>query len=535
MRRARLLGVLVVAGALVACSADDAPPAPDAGPRQDAGLRDAGALRDGGPQDGGTPHDAGTPDSGPRDGGTHDAAPAPCAFTWCDDGAPLPSDTPAELAAFYAQRGDRSIFPTHYVDAVELLLEVEDHVVAGRYADARARLDAHFTTYPLYDPIWRQEARRAGANVGDPIAYYGLRMLDEIARVGAGTTAPDPTPIRFLVVLAPCSRGQRPSSPDFSTGEMVEGTLDPRVAADDYRVLRESVRLFTHYVWAITVGALRIELAVQETTDCAAVSFSPGDNPSYGFSGITRAQAALETLTPRQRAQVDMYWVLYPSNVPEGPGFDDVAYITGGMSGFEGRPLFIIDDLWVIRNPAHLGSGPMSTVERRVYLPQWLQHEFFHYLFGTYPQFALETTSHQWFDRNTWPPDFEGAWEPDYYAEALAKRLRGAMPPLAEALLHHRPFVDVSHLGAEALVGDYERRPIENGYHEVSVTLEAGELFWTNRSNVRWRLFWSNGALRTGADCPYGEQTLGVLASDVDGTVEVDALVFLGENYVRPD
>ncbi len=531
------LSIVFLLASLGACaSGDDDDPTPrDAGPTRDAGTRDAGTRDAGATEDAGPTADAGTPDAGPTaDAGPRDAGPTPpCDFTWCDDGPPLTSDSTAELAAFYAQRADRSTLPAHYVASVEALLEVEDLVVAQRYADANAILDAHFTTYPLYDPIWRQGARQAGANVGDPIAYYGLRMLDEIARVGAGEPATETTPIRFLVVIASCSQGTRPATPDLTTGATVAGVLDPRIEDDDYRVLRESLRLFDHYVWAITDGALDIELAVERIDECVDVSFRPGDaTPTYGFSGITRAQTPLEGLTVRQRSQVDMYWVLYPSNVPEGPGFDDIPFITGGMSSFDGRPLFIIDDLWVLRNPAHLGNGTMSTVERRVYLPQWLQHEFFHFLFARWSQFDLEAQSHQWFDLSTWPNDFDGSWEPDYYAEALAKRLRGATPSLAEGLRQARPPIDLSGLTAADFVGAYERRPVQNDYHAVTVTLEDGQLWWENRAGVRWTLFWEDEVLRAGDDCPYGAQALGLQVSADGGAIEIDALVFLGEPYV---
>ncbi len=512
MRRAALLTVIVCA-----CSGSE----PDGGSR-DAGHADA-VRHDGGARD------AGRLDGGSRDAGHRDAG--PCDFTWCE-ASPIVSSTADALAAFYAQRGARETFPASYVDAVEALLFAEDEVIAGRYAEARLRLDALFAMYPFSDPIWWSGVGRAGANVGTPVAYYGARMLDEIARVGTGTVAPA-TPIRFLVVLAPCSTGEIPTSPDLSTSEPVAGTLDPRVTADAYRVLRESLRLFRHYVFAITDGALRVDLAVQEAEHCVEVGFSPGNDPSYAISGIQQYTSPIAELSPAQRDQVDMYWVVYPSNVPEGPGFDDMSFISGGMGGYGARPVFISDELWLVRNPAHLGDGPMSTVERRVYLPQWLQHEFFHHLFRTWPEFGLEAQGHQWFDRNTWPADFVGAWEPDYYAEALAKRLRGASPSIAEALHVSTPPVDLGSLELADFVGSYERRPVENGYHDVTVSLENGALVWSNASNVSWGLSWEDETLSTGEDCPYGAQALGLRTSEVGGALRVDALVFLGEAYVR--
>lgn len=526
--------VLSLAVAAVAGCSDgvalDAGLIPDAGPGPDAAT-----MIDGGAPDAGRTPDASFPDAAAPDAQAPDAA--PCPFTWCDDGAPLLSDTDADLDAFYGQRGARETFPTSYVDVVEALLRAEDEVVAGRYVQARARLDLLFSRYPFSDPVWWRGVGQAGANVGTPVAYYGLRMLDEIARVGVGDVVATSTSVRFVVVLAPCATGQRPTTPDLTTGEDVMRTLDPRVEADDYRVIRESLRLFQHYVWAITDGALKVELAIHRTETCAQVGFSPGADPSFGYATIEDYAAPIRELSSQQQDQADFYWVVYPSNVPEGPGFDDMSFIAGGMGRYAGRPAFISDDLWLVRNPAHLGEGPLSTVERRVYLPQWLKHEFFHHLFGVWSQFDLEVESHQWFDRTTWPNDFVGEWEPDYYAEALAKRLRGATPSLAQGLRLSRPPVDLSTVTAEQLVGRYTRRPVENGYHDVNVVLQDGQLAWQNQAGVRWQLFWSEQTLSTGEDCPYGAQALGVQASNTPGASppRIDALVFLGESYVRTE
>lgn len=76
-------------------------------------------------------------------------------------------------------------------------------------------------------------------------------------------------------------------------------------------------------------------------------------------------------------------------------------------------------------------TGDMSEVERRMYLPQWLQHKYFHHLFmGEFPEFGLERTSHQWFNSANWPQDFrrQPGREADYYAEAVNKRFLRCLP-----------------------------------------------------------------------------------------------------------
>jgi hypothetical protein len=70
----------------------------------------------------------------------------------------------------------------------------------------------------------------------------------------------------------------------------------------------------------------------------------------------------------------------------------------------------------------------------RAYNPHWLHHEFAHRLHALYPEYALEPTSHSYFDRSTWPLDFEGRWQWDYYDESYLKRYRDSEPSLVERL-----------------------------------------------------------------------------------------------------
>ena len=80
------------------------------------------------------------------------------------------------------------------------------------------------------------------------------------------------------------------------------------------------------------------------------------------------------------------------------------------------------------------GEGNRTDVERRMYLPEWIQHEFFHHLFSSWPELGLEKTPHEWFTKANWPADFTGNEEEDYYAEALNKRLYQATPSIAQKL-----------------------------------------------------------------------------------------------------
>ena len=98
---------------------------------------------------------------------------------------------------------------------------------------------------------------------------------------------------------------------------------------------------------------------------------------------------------------------------------------------------------------------------------------------------------------------------------------------------HVRGWTSTPHLEPSDLIGSYHREPIENGYHQVSLLVEADRFFWSNLE-TRWELHWNNGELWTGDDCPYGRTQIGLdFERDRLGqiTKNVLGLVFLGELY----
>ena len=128
--------------------------------------------------------------------------------------------------------------------------------------------------------------------------------------------------------------------------------------------------------------------------------------------------------------------MIYPSHTPDAPDFNNITFVTGGLtSDSKGGPVYVIDDKWMVRKPAHLGNGNYNDIERRIYLPQWLQHEFYHHLYNLYPEYSLEVNGHDWFDRSFWPSDFVGYFETDYYSETLHKRIKLSCKSLTNKLI----------------------------------------------------------------------------------------------------
>ncbi|GAB4191751.1 MAG: hypothetical protein Tsb002_20810 [Wenzhouxiangellaceae bacterium] len=441
------------------------------------------------------------------------------------DGFERLNRTQDQLDAFYAPHGGRAAFPAHYIAAVETLLDAEDVLERGQFDSAANRVSAIFAEAPLSTDIWFEDALLHGLNVGVPIAYYGLRMIERIVQTGP---VPTTDTLHMTAVVAPCANMRRPTLPDLVPEEL-QLAIAPEILADDARILHQSTALFRLWIKAITQGS-EVELAVHELSSCTEVDFSVNGEVIVSYPDTV---GMVEAVPLSIANQTDIWWVIAPSGVPgDGSGFEQF-FITGGMGAAQtGAPLIISDDAWFTRKPVHLGSGPYSDVERRVYMPQWFQHEFMHHLFQRWPEFGLEVTSHQWFDRDTWPADFVGRFEPDYYSEAINKRLLDATPSLADGL-NQPTFADFSTQPLALIAGQFERRPVQNDFHVVTVTVDSPDsATWSNQANVSWTLEIDDGVLRTSPSSPYG--SLPVYA-ELNDSNQVTALYFQAERYQMVD
>ena len=80
------------------------------------------------------------------------------------------------------------------------------------------------------------------------------------------------------------------------------------------------------------------------------------------------------------------------------------------------------------------------------------------------------------------------------------------------------------------LIGRYERRPSENGYHDVEIFSENNTLKWKTEAGYTWSLKFIGGDLWSGSDGVYDESKLGVYIDDEENVL---AVVFNGENFDR--
>jgi hypothetical protein len=458
------------------------------------------------------------------------AAQNPCNATTLDD--------------FFNCYGGKSAFSAHSIAAVTTFVKADSALMAKNFVKAKSLIDNLFNTYPKGNNIWWNVFNAPnGANIGTPHAYYGLRMMEDIIDHGLNG---DPNvlakKVNMKIVLVGCSKGIQPTTEAEllnGKGTFVTHSIDSSLKKNNYRIVKQSYDLFLRYVNAITKGKLKIEVEfIELDTLCLPVGVTTS-KPHLAYSGIDPVWGAL---TQAAKDSTDWWWVMYPSHVPEYATFDDEAFITGGMGAdYKGGPVFIIDDKWVVRKPAHLGKGNYSDIERRIYLPQWLQHEFFHHLYRIYPELALEVKGHDWFDPKFWPSDFKGQFETDYYSETLHKRLQVNCVPLATKLItrvESNSKTLFNTFSMNELFGAYSQDVVQNSWHEANIINENGTYFWKNKANVKWKVTpnFATGKLETGNDCPYpGSDFFIELFRTVEGDFIPGAvgLKFSGELYKK--
>eukprot|EP00698_Gefionella_okellyi_P020122 TRINITY_DN6282_c1_g1_i1.p1 TRINITY_DN6282_c1_g1~~TRINITY_DN6282_c1_g1_i1.p1 ORF type:complete len:602 (+),score=108.46 TRINITY_DN6282_c1_g1_i1:54-1808(+) len=187
----------------------------------------------------------------------------------------------------------------------------------------------------------------------------------------------------------------------------------------------------------------------------------------------------------------DWFWTIHPSVTRSHPGYGKDELVTGGMQSFSNQRMHLTcDDTWVLTKPAHLSDMvDWSDEERMLYFHQWFQHEMCHHLFELYKHHDLETVDHGWFNRESWPEDFEGEFEPDYFYESLHKRILPDDIPPHIRMRQSSCRIDLSATDLACLEGTYHGPEADNDWHHGTLSLrDDGTFKWTNRAGTSWRL-----------------------------------------------
>lgn len=325
----------------------------------------------------------------------------------------------AQLEQYPELRASLADPQSSYFRALQTYVDAEQ---ACRTGDWRRCLQIveRFDTPSNRVPVPRGAPPRA-ANLGSPAFYYALRVLEDAARtmVTSGAHGPEED-LAFTVALFERAAPGHAMDARFKQG----ATLDPRIGDQGYLAVREALSGFDFLVRHWSQGRFGVNLRIVRVDQTIVVNNL--GTPPGGYE--VPVLGTIHDVPREVIADTNLALLVFPSMIVDYSGADIIVGGNGGRTTF-------CSDQWLLQKKAHLGHGSYTAIERRVYILQWLQHEFMHYVFGAYPSFGLERQLHQWFDRSTWPSDFEGSLEPDYYHEAIDKRIhpRG-VPPLHEVL-----------------------------------------------------------------------------------------------------
>ena len=444
------------------------------------------------------------------------------------------------------------------------MINAEDFVKTGNYTQAKIELDNLWAKHPVADVKWygsKIDDNRNKTNIGDITAYSSLRMLTDIVNYKINNPNPpsDVLTATLRVVLVDCSEGIRPSNQSElanNTGSYIKNTLDPRIKADNYKVVKESLELFLRYVNAMTDGKLDVKIEFHDLPNFCGKTRYSSNGPR---ADIENPSDAVNSISNEIRQNTDWWWVIYPSSVPEdgingissNAGFDDnFAFITGGMGAISNnKPMFIVNDIWTLRRPPHLGRGDYTSIERRAYLPNWFQHEFFHHIYRSYPDLGLEINGHDWHNRAFWPADFNGSFEADFYQESLHKRLNTVKPymhfvfkptlkPSAANInsLNISQFLNVTFDASNEIIKD---GGTPNAWHIGKIIEQNNKYYWRNNGGAQWEVVpdFPNIVFTTKQDNPYPGQDFFIEFNRDDTgafTSGIKGLYFNGTLYESP-
>jgi len=324
-----------------------------------------------------------------------------------------PSDTAFQrradrlAAGYFAETGKTAPTPIE-IEALGTFLAAKEIYDEKRYAECRDRLDALWKRRPTGNKdVW--------TDVDWPTGYVPLQMLTECARA---RTSPEwfqgkSEPWRLTAVLI----GKTVGSNEV-TGDLVE-LNDPKIAE---REVQRATAFFAEYIRAITKGRLQMEVRFVTLTNWSPPHFKKGD------SFVSAVEKALPAEISRT---TDCWWMMVSTTNPI------IGFWGGTLVEDDGRQHFLSGSEWVKGNLHR--KGPPSDQEYQVGLTNWFHHEFYHYLFHTFPEFNLEPVEHAWWYRDKWPADFVGYYESDYFLEALHRRIQAKGYPPIHMRLKYRP------------------------------------------------------------------------------------------------
>jgi hypothetical protein len=434
-------------------------------------------------------------------------------FTLC----PTTDSVCGSLRDFYYVSGGTGAFSQPFHEVIDTSVLAWIDLQAGRPASAKQRLDQLWADFPRGSSAW--DALSSGCTVGTcehgstldvPPGQMVALMLTRVAESALAHPGPmAKAPLQLTVAIASCARATLPANQAellAGTGTPTTAKIDPAILARNFAVLRQALAVFQTYIPALFGGRATVQLkfVVIPATTCFDVGVSW--DGSRQFSEPTDPNAILGAVPAAVRDATDWWLVVYPTLIPADPNnFDSNSWILGGssMNAPNGAVLIISDDHGFLRKPPDYVSTPHTpfpvipyqSIERFFYHPRWLDHEVHHHFFDVdFPEMNLEVPagSHSWFDRSTWPADFVGQSEPEYFDQADFLRFQTADPPIwfrdRFAAPNWRAITDASLVGRYEACRDPSWSDTDYAYNKGSIVLQGGVLSWTNDAGVTWHL-----------------------------------------------
>jgi len=407
------------------------------------------------------------------------------------------------------------------VEAAETFAMARALYREGLFEECQQELAAFWKKNPRDGAAWGLRFNdNLGFKIGRPAIYPALILLTDSVngRIKEKTLAKPVQPVDWNIValLVGKASGLMPANDEEAKagkGTPASKSIDPLLLANDHRAVHDLVWLTREYYRAVTEGKINLRLQVVYLPELEFKLCAAG-GPGVHDVNSPKLKAAI----PPDIAKVaDWYWQIHPGiDPPAGGGYYLGSFAPGGTAGGgigmmpeSNKPLVMCDDLMMTHRPNKEGGGLLHPMVNQIFLPTWFQHEFFHNHFGQNPHLGLEAKPHQWFDRTTWPEDFVGRFEADYYSEAMFKRLQTqAKPSFAGYFIRRNWFPEIlSALKPEDLVGRYVYGP-NNGWNAGEIKLADGRLEWRNDAGRAWGLtLEKDGVLKTDERNPYFKET----------------------------
>ena len=248
-------------------------------------------------------------------------------------------------------------FPLLAYKSLDSYLWATAYYQRKKYKKANAIIKKLWREHPTGDGNWNSAYIPAKTfDLGAPTAYYGLRMLTECLawRMRGGKVAAKAHKTQLTVLMSGYSKGKQPRNKtelNRGTGVIVTNRLHSKIREKNYLIINQMSWLFLEYIKAITNGRLEASYKILDLKKLTLpVKTWHSEYGGHKFYSAGLADNWLDLLSKAIPQSVhdktDWWWVIHPSHIANHHAdLKETQFVTGGMGGMGGKPMFISDDL----------------------------------------------------------------------------------------------------------------------------------------------------------------------------------------------